>query len=49
MGTVGKATAARRLALTQQELGTLRWLTVGLLPIMVLLFGIGTYVSRRGR
>ena len=49
VGTVGKATAARRLALTQQELGTLRWLTVGLLPIMVLLFGIGTYVSRRGR
>ena len=49
VGTVGKSTAARRLALTQQELGLLRLLTIGLMPVMVLLMGIGTWMSRRGR
>lgn len=49
VGTVGKATASRRLALTQQELGTLRVVTLGLLPFLVLLMGIATWMSRRGR
>jgi len=49
VGTVGKATGSRRLALTQQELGMLRILTVGLLPLLVLIMGIGTWASRRGR
>lgn len=49
VGTVGKATTSRRLALTQQELGMLRILTIGLLPFVVLIMGIGTWISRRGR
>jgi len=49
VGTVGKATRARRLALTEEDLATLRWVSIGLMPIMVLALGIATWLSRRGR
>ena len=47
VGTVGRATRSRRLALTQEELGMLRIVTLGFMPFVVLLFGIGTWVARR--
>jgi hypothetical protein len=49
VGTVGRATSSRRLALTQEELGMLRLITLGFMPLLVLIFGIGTWVARRGR
>jgi hypothetical protein len=49
VGTVGRATRSRRLALTQEELGMLRIVTLGFMPFVVLLFGIGTWFARRGR
>jgi hypothetical protein len=48
-GAVGKATRVRRLALTAQELGKVRWLAMGLMPFLVLLLGIGVWQTRRGR
>ena len=49
VGTVGKATRARRLALTEEDLAALRWVSIGLMPIVVLALGIATWMSRRGR
>ncbi len=48
-GSVGRATRVRRLALTEQEMGTLRAVTLGFMPGVVLLFGMFTWLSRRGR
>jgi ABC-type uncharacterized transport system involved in gliding motility auxiliary subunit len=49
LGAVGKATRSRRLALTDQELGLLRAASLGIMPLLVLIFGIATWLSRRGR
>ncbi len=49
VGTVGKATRTRRLALTEEDLAALRWISIGLMPIVVLAFGAATWFSRRGR
>lgn len=49
LGAVGKATRSRRLALTDQELGLLRAASLGVMPLIVLFFGIATWLSRRGR
>jgi len=39
----------RRLALTQQQTGSLRWMSMGILPTLVALIGLFVAVSRRGR
>ncbi len=49
VGTVGRATRSRRLALTQEELGMLRIITLGFMPLVVVVFGVGTWLARRGR
>lgn len=49
VGTVGKATRARRLALTEEDLAALRWVSIGLMPIVVFALGIATWLTRRGR
>jgi hypothetical protein len=37
------------LALTPEEMGTLRWLSLAVMPLIVGLAGIGTWAARRGR
>lgn len=48
-GTLGRSPQARRLALTQQELGPLRWISMGLMPFIVLVVGMVIWLGRRGR
>ena len=37
------------LALTPEEMGTLRWLSLAVMPLLVGLAGLGTWSARRGR
>ena len=46
---VGRTAKVRRLAITQEEMGTLRLLSLGLMPSLVFLVGLLTWRSRRGR
>jgi len=46
---IGKPRVVRRLALTQEEMGTLRLITLGLMPLLVVLGGVITWFFRRGR
>ena len=39
----------RRLSITQEQLGSLRWLSMGVLPAIVAVFGFAVRVRRRGR
>ncbi len=48
-GGVGRAAQVRRLALTEEEMGMVRLICLGFMPIVVLLIGIGTWFTRRGR
>lgn len=45
----GRTATVRRLAITREELGTLRLLSLGLMPALVLLFGVLVWRTRRGR
>jgi hypothetical protein len=49
LSVIGKPTRVRRLALTDQDKAMLRWLTLGLLPLITALVGAGVWASRRGR
>jgi hypothetical protein len=39
----------RRLAITQEQLGSLRWISMGILPCLIGLLGFAVRMSRRGR
>lgn len=45
----GRTTSVRRLALTKDDAGRLRWVSLGVMPLVVALFGLATWMSRRGR
>ncbi len=49
LGSVGRATEVRRLALTRPELGMVRAISLGLMPLVVVLVGAGVWLARRGR
>jgi len=49
LSVIGRPTRVRRLALTDQDKSMLRWLTLGLLPLVTLLAGAGVWAGRRGR
>lgn len=46
---VGRTAGVRRLALTQEQTGTLRWVSLLLMPALVTALGVLTWVMRRGR
>jgi hypothetical protein len=46
---VGRTAKVRRLAITQEEMASLRLLSLGLMPSLVFLAGLITWRSRRGR
>lgn len=49
ISVVGRPAAVRRLALTAEDGEQIRWLALGLGPIVILVLGIGTWAARRGR
>lgn len=49
LSVIGTATAIHRLALTEEDQGRIRWLVMGLTPLMMLLLGLAVWASRRGR
>lgn len=48
-GAVGRATRSRRLAITAEDASVIRWTSLGLMPLLVALAGLTTWISRRGR
>lgn len=49
LSVVGRPTTVRRLSLTQEDLGKLRWLVLGLGPVLAVMLGAGVWAARRGR
>ena len=49
LSVIGKPTRVRRLVLTERDKGMLRWLSMGLMPLLVVLVGAAVWASRRGR
>jgi hypothetical protein len=49
LSLVGRPSGARRLALTQEDLDSLRWVALGVGPILAALVGALVWASRRGR
>lgn len=44
-----RSAGVRRLALTKEDAGTVRWISLGLMPLLVGLMGLGVWSARRGR
>lgn len=49
LSVVGRPSAVRRLALSQDDLGKVRWLVLSLGPLLAVVLGAGVWASRRGR
>ncbi|MBK7758497.1 MAG: Gldg family protein [Deltaproteobacteria bacterium] len=49
LAVVGKPTRVRRLALTEEDQGRIRWLVLGLLPALSILAGGAVWANRRGQ
>lgn len=49
LSVIGKPTAVRRLALTTEDQARIRWLVMGLLPLLAVVVGGAVWASRRGR
>lgn len=46
---VRRTAEVRRLALTEEETGTLRWVSLAVMPLLVFVLGLLSWWSRRGR
>ena len=49
LSVVGRPTAVRKLALTEQDTAMIRWVVLGLLPLIVAVLGAAVFAARRGR
>ncbi|MEE2749888.1 MAG: DUF4350 domain-containing protein [Myxococcota bacterium] len=49
LAVVGRPTKVRRLALTLEDRNMIRWLVLGLLPLITVVIGGAVWASRRGR
>lgn len=49
LSLIGAPTAVRRLALTEEDQGRIRFFVVFLLPLLILISGAAVWASRRGR
>ena len=49
LSVIGKPTSVRRLALTAEDRDMLRWLVLGLMPLITIAVGAAVWASRRGR
>ncbi|MCB9760453.1 MAG: Gldg family protein [Alphaproteobacteria bacterium] len=49
LSMIGRPTRVHRLALTEEDQGRIRWLVIGLMPMLSVLLGGAVWASRRGR
>ncbi len=49
LSVVGRPTKVRKLALTDEDTAMIRWVALGLLPLLVILVGAAVWTTRRGR
>lgn len=49
LSVVGRPSSVRRLALTEEDRGKIRWMALGLGPLLATVLGVGVWASRRGR
>lgn len=49
LSVVGRPSSVRRLALSQDDLGQVRWLALSIGPLLVIVLGAGVWSARRGR
>lgn len=49
LSVIGQPTAVRRLALTTEDQARIRWLVIGLMPLLSVALGAAVWASRRGR
>jgi hypothetical protein len=49
LSVVGRPSSVRRLALSADDLGKVRWLVLSLGPLLAVVLGAGVWASRRGR
>jgi hypothetical protein len=49
LSIVGRPSSVRRLTLTAEDLGKVRWLALSLGPILAIVLGAGVWSARRGR
>jgi len=49
LSVVGRPTAVRRLALTEEDTAVIRWVALALLPLLIVVVGAAVWASRRGR
>ncbi len=49
LSVVGQPTRVRRLALTDRDQSAIRWMVLGLMPLITVVAGAGVWAGRRGR
>ncbi len=49
LSVVGRPSVVRRLALSTDDLGQVRWLVLSMGPLLVIVLGAGVWAARRGR
>ncbi len=49
LSVVGRPTKVRKLALTEEDTSMIRWVAMGLMPLLVFALGLAVWSSRRGR
>ncbi len=49
LSVVGRPTAVRRLALTEEDTTAIRWVALALMPLLIVIAGAAVWASRRGR
>ena len=49
LSVVGRPTAVRKLALTEEDNAMIRWVALVLMPLLVMMLGLAVWAGRRGR
>ncbi len=49
LSVVGRPTKVRKLALTEEDTAIIRWVAMGLMPLLVFALGLAVWAARRGR
>lgn len=49
LSVVGRPTKVRKLALTEEDTAMIRWVALGLMPLLVMMLGAAVWAARRGR
>ncbi len=49
LSVVGRPTKVRKLALTEEDTSMIRWVALGLMPLVIMVIGAAVWTGRRGR